>query len=158
MYSCTHWLRPRNSPPFPAFGLIYMRAVLVSQDRRHLLVTPCPLRNDQRGSPGATQEDGERETNCWRGRGWVWSQVIIRQREGLVLYKLFNTLWGYRSPPEEMTKKHVLQVFDLLFLVAFDFLISLSIDSFSWCSIIWKKQEVCIVLVRLKGGCDLCIY
>jgi hypothetical protein len=36
------WLRSRNSPPPPppAFGLIYERALLVSQDR-HLFVTPC---------------------------------------------------------------------------------------------------------------------
>ncbi len=38
VHSCTHWLRPSNSP---AFGLIYStRALLVSQDRRHLFVTP----------------------------------------------------------------------------------------------------------------------
>jgi hypothetical protein len=36
-----HWLRLRNPPP-PAFGLIYegTKALLVSQDRRHLFVTP----------------------------------------------------------------------------------------------------------------------
>jgi hypothetical protein len=34
----THWLRPHNPPP-PAFVLIlYTRALLVSQDRRHLCV------------------------------------------------------------------------------------------------------------------------
>jgi hypothetical protein len=27
VYSCTHWLRPRNSPPPPAFGLIYEGAI-----------------------------------------------------------------------------------------------------------------------------------
>jgi hypothetical protein len=27
VYSCTHWLRPRNSPLFPAFGLIYEGAI-----------------------------------------------------------------------------------------------------------------------------------
>jgi hypothetical protein len=38
VYSCTHWLRPRNTPPPPsAFGL--MKALLVSQDIRHLFVT-----------------------------------------------------------------------------------------------------------------------
>jgi hypothetical protein len=25
VYSCTHWLRPRNSPLSPAFGLIYVQ-------------------------------------------------------------------------------------------------------------------------------------
>ncbi len=36
---CTaHWLRPRNPPP-PHLGS-YKRALLVSQDRRHLFVTP----------------------------------------------------------------------------------------------------------------------
>ncbi len=39
VHSCTHWLRHLN--PLPAFGLIYERALLVSQDRRHLFVTPC---------------------------------------------------------------------------------------------------------------------
>ncbi len=39
VYSCTHWLRPRNSPPPPHLGS-YSRALLVSQDRRHLSVTP----------------------------------------------------------------------------------------------------------------------
>ncbi len=39
MHSCTHWLRPRNSSP-PVFGLLYEGAILVSQDRRHLCVTP----------------------------------------------------------------------------------------------------------------------
>ncbi len=37
VHSCVHWLRPRNSPPPPAFGLIY------EGDRRHLLVTPWYL-------------------------------------------------------------------------------------------------------------------
>jgi hypothetical protein len=35
VYSCFHWLRPCNSRPHPAFGLIYQ-----GQDRRHLFVTP----------------------------------------------------------------------------------------------------------------------
>ena len=29
------------APPPPAFGLIYEDAILVSQDRRHVFVTPC---------------------------------------------------------------------------------------------------------------------
>jgi hypothetical protein len=40
VHSCTHWLRPRNSPPSRAFGLVYGGALLVSKDRRHLFVTP----------------------------------------------------------------------------------------------------------------------
>jgi hypothetical protein len=40
--SCPLWLRPRNSPPSPAFGLIY-KALLVIQNRRHLFVTPWSL-------------------------------------------------------------------------------------------------------------------
>ncbi len=32
VYSCTHWLRPRNPPSPPYLGL-YTRALLVSQDR-----------------------------------------------------------------------------------------------------------------------------
>ncbi len=41
VHSCTHWLRPRNSlpPPLPLLAS-YTRALLVSQDRRHLFVTP----------------------------------------------------------------------------------------------------------------------
>jgi hypothetical protein len=27
VYSCTHWLKPRNSPPPHAFGLIYEGAI-----------------------------------------------------------------------------------------------------------------------------------
>ncbi len=42
-HSCTHWLRTRNPPPPPSppFGIIYeaARALLVSPDRRHLIVT-----------------------------------------------------------------------------------------------------------------------
>jgi hypothetical protein len=41
VHSCTHWPRPRNPPPpHPHLGS-YTRALLVSQDRRHLFVTPC---------------------------------------------------------------------------------------------------------------------
>ncbi len=39
MFSCTHWLRPRNSPLPPHLGS-YTRTLLSSQDRRHLFVTP----------------------------------------------------------------------------------------------------------------------
>ncbi len=39
VYSCSHWLRPRNSPPPPHLNS-FTRALLVSQDRRHLFVTP----------------------------------------------------------------------------------------------------------------------
>ncbi len=40
LHSCTHWLRPRNSPPSPRIWIRITRAFLVSQDRRHLFVTP----------------------------------------------------------------------------------------------------------------------
>ncbi len=41
VYSCTHWLTPHNPPPPPPRHLgSYTRALLVSQDRRHLSVTP----------------------------------------------------------------------------------------------------------------------
>ena len=41
-HSCTHWLKPRNSSPPRAFALgSYTRVLLVSQNRRHLFVTPC---------------------------------------------------------------------------------------------------------------------
>jgi hypothetical protein len=39
VYSSTHWLRPRNSPPPPHWAHIPGR-LLVSQDRGHLFVTP----------------------------------------------------------------------------------------------------------------------
>jgi hypothetical protein len=52
VYSCTHWLRSRNSPP-PDLGS-YMRALSVSQDRRHLFGAPCVARlySFHRYSPG----------------------------------------------------------------------------------------------------------
>jgi hypothetical protein len=37
--NCSHWLRPHNSPSHLGS---YTRALLVSKDRRHLFVTPCP--------------------------------------------------------------------------------------------------------------------
>jgi hypothetical protein len=40
VYSCPHWLRRRNSPPPPRHLGLYTRALLVSQDRRRLFVTP----------------------------------------------------------------------------------------------------------------------
>ncbi len=40
VHSCTHWLRPRNSPP-PRIWTRIARALLVSKDRRHFFVTPC---------------------------------------------------------------------------------------------------------------------
>ncbi len=39
-HSCSHWLRHRNSPLHPHLDS-YTRALLVSQDSRHLFVTPC---------------------------------------------------------------------------------------------------------------------
>jgi hypothetical protein len=54
VHSCTHWLRTRPPPHPPALGLIYEGAIGVSQDRRHLFVTPCvkqperyPMQNKQ---------------------------------------------------------------------------------------------------------------
>jgi hypothetical protein len=40
VHSCTHRLRPRNSPPPPQHLGSYTRVLLVSQDRRYLFVTP----------------------------------------------------------------------------------------------------------------------
>jgi hypothetical protein len=40
VHSCTYCKRPRNASPQPTFGS-YTRVPLVSQDRRHLFVTPC---------------------------------------------------------------------------------------------------------------------
>ncbi len=40
VHSCTHWLRDRASPPPPPHLGSKARALLVSQDRRHLFVTP----------------------------------------------------------------------------------------------------------------------
>ncbi len=41
VHSCTHWLRPRNSPPPPHLDSYY-EGLLVSKDRRHLFVTTWP--------------------------------------------------------------------------------------------------------------------
>ncbi len=42
VYSCAHWLRPRNSPPpLPLHLGLCTRALLVSKVRRHLFVIPC---------------------------------------------------------------------------------------------------------------------
>jgi hypothetical protein len=38
VYSRTHQLRPRNDTPLPHHLGLYTRALLVSQDRRHLFV------------------------------------------------------------------------------------------------------------------------
>ncbi len=40
MYSCIHWLIPRNFP-LPNIWAHNTRALLVSQDRRHFFITPC---------------------------------------------------------------------------------------------------------------------
>ncbi len=41
VHSCTHWQGPRNIPPPPPPHLgLCTRALLVSQERRHLFVTP----------------------------------------------------------------------------------------------------------------------
>jgi hypothetical protein len=41
VHRCTHWLRPRNSPPpSPRIWTRITKALLVSKDRRHLFVTP----------------------------------------------------------------------------------------------------------------------
>jgi hypothetical protein len=42
VHSCTHWLRPGN-PPLPSpriWAHIRMRALMVSEDRRHLFCDP----------------------------------------------------------------------------------------------------------------------
>jgi hypothetical protein len=41
VHSCTHWPRTATSSPFPPHLDSNTRALLVSQYRRHLLVTPC---------------------------------------------------------------------------------------------------------------------
>ncbi len=43
VYSCTHWLRPRNYPPLPPHLGSYTGVLLFSKDRRHLFVTPWPI-------------------------------------------------------------------------------------------------------------------
>jgi hypothetical protein len=40
VHSCAHWLRPRNNPPPPHLGS-NTKALLVSQDRRHLFEALC---------------------------------------------------------------------------------------------------------------------
>ncbi len=53
VHSCTHWLIPRKPPHGPALGS-YTRALLVSQDRRHLFVTLCLLLSAQWGEQART--------------------------------------------------------------------------------------------------------
>jgi hypothetical protein len=60
VHSCTHWLRPRNPTPPPSHLCSYTRALLlVSQDRRHLFMTPW--------SPPWTQK-GRATLSCWLQR------------------------------------------------------------------------------------------
>jgi hypothetical protein len=40
VHSCTHWLKPLDSPPPNSHLGLFTRALMVSQDRRHLFVTP----------------------------------------------------------------------------------------------------------------------
>jgi hypothetical protein len=79
VHRCTHWLRPRNpNPPplplLPHFGS-YKRALLVSQDRRHLFVTPCLILTG--------------------GSAHLWKQRSVKQKLtiGISLY-LFRILVG----------------------------------------------------------------
>ena len=49
VHSCTRWLSSRNSPhPLPLHLGSQTRVLLVSQDRRHLFVTPRHNRNNER--------------------------------------------------------------------------------------------------------------
>ncbi len=40
MHSCSHCLKPRPPPPPPIWAMSYTRALMVSQDRRHLFEPP----------------------------------------------------------------------------------------------------------------------
>jgi hypothetical protein len=51
VHSCTHWLRPRNSPLAPRIWTRITRALLVSKDRRHLFVTLLGVNNNIENVP-----------------------------------------------------------------------------------------------------------
>ncbi len=73
VHSCTHWLRPRN--PLPSLLGSYTRALLVSQDRRHLFVAPP-------GSDPSVQYCNPRWWNnrsqVWKGRfSWAYYTVFL---------------------------------------------------------------------------------
>ncbi len=68
MYSYTHWLRP--SPPHLGS---YTRALLVSQDRRHLFVTPC---NDRSVDFPQCSDDIDRTSSSPSSLRLRWSDPI----------------------------------------------------------------------------------
>jgi hypothetical protein len=67
VHSCTHWLRPRNSPSPPAFGLIYEGAYWSAKIDVTSLCNPLtpPLHhlpaNIGKASPAGQREDRPRE-------------------------------------------------------------------------------------------------
>jgi hypothetical protein len=91
LYSCTHWLRLRNPPPpHPHLGS-YTRALLVSQDRRHLCVTPWPIAS----SRAVPKTEG---VNCLGCQLLILYMYFERKKEGKQRYFLNNnnTVHRYR--------------------------------------------------------------
>jgi hypothetical protein len=75
VYSCTHWLRPRNPSPTPHLGS-YTRALLVSQDRRHLFVTPC--RPPSLKYPSATPDQRPNSWTKSKQRSYEFSSLLFK--------------------------------------------------------------------------------
>ncbi len=74
MYSCTHWLRPLLLPTPPPHLGSYTRAPLVSQDRRHLFVTPCFSHSRTQFSSTAPRGKMAAATlHLWPSRTATWS-------------------------------------------------------------------------------------
>ncbi len=53
VHSCTHWLRPRNPPPPPEFGLIYEGAIDQPKIDDISFVAPCSNSRDANNSRDA---------------------------------------------------------------------------------------------------------
>jgi hypothetical protein len=99
VYSCTHRLRPRNSPPQPHLGS-YKRAILVSQQRRHLFVTPWynqSINHSQRGTTvDYPQAEGylNNQSNIYRQR---YNHSINHSKNHSVNYSRLSTDGGVQS-------------------------------------------------------------
>ncbi len=93
MHSCTHWLRPRNFPPSPPHLGSYARALRVSQDKRHLFVTPCPSKSNLniliylRVSP-----------HCLEGPQQNEAQLFLKPKQNKLFKFGFNTVYCVPVP------------------------------------------------------------